>query len=371
MINFPSNPDIGDIYIFEGSSWIWNGFAWDFYIEPVIGQTGPTGPTGEIGATGPTGSTGFAGEIGATGPTGSTGFTGEIGATGPTGPNTSYFNTEPSVITVGGINSGTTFDPAITFPEFVDKLLYPELFGVLTPPSNTFVMNPTNTIREVGEVLNLTFTFNFNRGSINPQYQSDSPFRSGPPNRYQYQYDGTDIYNDNSTSLSSSYTVNNHTIELGNKTWRGRVHYDEGVQPKGSQGANFDSPYPSGITNFINRSINGVYPYFGTSINITTLTKQNLVAHNSSFFQVDMVAETGSDKQKAEFPVAFSNIVGIRFFNTVSQTWDWINGSAANSLNTFTVTDIQKNINGNNINYKLWTHNGVTIGSRQLRFHTS
>ena len=108
-INFPTSPSIGQIYNFNGRSWIWNGLGWAAYALPAsVGPTGPTGPTGStgpastvpgptgatvIGPTGPTGATGAPSTVtGPTGPTGAsiTGPTGATGAasnvTGPTGP---------------------------------------------------------------------------------------------------------------------------------------------------------------------------------------------------------------------------------------------------------------------------------------------
>ena len=165
--------------------------------------------------------------------------------------------------------------------------------------------------------------------------------------------------------------VTNHTVISGNQTWRGRVHYDKGVQPKGSKGTEFDAPYDAGVTGYINRTITGVYPSFATSSDITTLTKQTLVSMSSTYVQFSMVAEDGTNKQKVALPDAWSTITGIMFFNTVSNTWEWINGSKANSLLTFTVTTDTIEIQGSTINYDIFTHNGSTIGARLLRFYTN
>jgi hypothetical protein len=70
-INFPNDPDLGDIYIVSGKAWKWSGSVWDLVgaisqgpqgltgaDSTVPGPTGPTGPTGFTGATGPTGAQG-------------------------------------------------------------------------------------------------------------------------------------------------------------------------------------------------------------------------------------------------------------------------------------------------------------------------
>ena len=57
LINFPSSPYVGQVYINGSNSWIWNGNAWKTYNAYIIsgnGIQGPTGPTGATGSTGPT-----------------------------------------------------------------------------------------------------------------------------------------------------------------------------------------------------------------------------------------------------------------------------------------------------------------------------
>ena len=73
-INWPISPTAGQIYTSpSGSSWVWNGYAWDT-VKP-IGNTGSTGKTGNTGATGATG-------IGVAGATGQTGLQGIQGPQG-------------------------------------------------------------------------------------------------------------------------------------------------------------------------------------------------------------------------------------------------------------------------------------------------
>lgn len=279
-----------------------------------------------------------------------------------------YTNAEPTPIAVGGIPVGTTFNNK-SMIEMWDMLLYPELFGTLTPPSATFIASVSG-LREVGETIpTINFTATFNRGSINPQYLSASSYRSGLPNTYLYT--GTGLSDKPSTALSDNNSISNYVVLLGNQSWTSRVAYDAGVQPKGSKGTDYDVPLPAGQTNLISSTIIGVYPIFGTTVDITTLTKQSLVQHNATYFSFNMVAESGGYKQTAEFSTSHSSITGIQFYNTISGQWEWLGGSKANSLTLFTVNNIQKNINGNLIDYKQYVHNGSTIGSRQLRFYTN
>lgn len=278
-----------------------------------------------------------------------------------------YTNASPSVITVGGINAGTTFNKK-KLSELFDMLLYPELFPTLTSPSGTFVLSQSG-LHEIGEVVaTLNFTATFSRGSISPAYGTNG-FRSGLPNTYRYA--GSGLSDFASTALSDAKTVSNYTVLNGVQTWSGYVSYDAGQQPLSSKGNNYSTPLAAGNTSTVNRTITGVYPTFATTSAIATMTKQALALMNSTYIEVNMVAESGLDKQGIDFPISWSAITGIQFFNTINSQWEWINGSKANSLLTFTVTSTTNNVQGNSISYNRFSHNGSTIGARQLRFYTN
>lgn len=275
--------------------------------------------------------------------------------------------TGTSAVTVGGIASGTSFADA-NIQTMFQALLEPELFPTLTNPSSTFNFIQAG-LQEIGLIIpTLNFSATFSRGVINPAYGT-SGFRSGLPNMYNYT--GTGVSSNASTSLSDAETVSGYTVLTGGQNWTGSVSYDAGEQPKSSLGNNYSTPLPAGTTSAITRTITGVYPFFATTSSIITLTKQALSLMNSAYAQVAMIAESGSDKQKIEFPVAWSAITGVQFYNTVSSAWEWIGGSQAVSLTKFTVTSTTETIQGNIVNYNLWTHNDVLTGSRQLRFYTT
>jgi len=152
-------------------------------------------------------------------------------------------------------------------------------------------------------------------------------------------------------------------VVQGNNNWTSAVSYDQGQQPLDSIGGNFNSPLPAGTTSNITRQIKGVYPTFATTVNLSTLTKQNLQSM-TTYEQVSMVTEAGGSgqKQTIDIPVAWATITGLQQFNTLSSTWDPI------LLSSFTVTSVTNTIQGNTVNYNRYTHNGATIGARQLRF---
>ena len=327
---------------------------------------GGGGPAGGSSTPGPRGLTGDKGDTGTTGATG-VGETGPTGATGPAGGGDLYTNLTPTPSTLGGIPAGSTFT-AQTTAQMLDALLYPEFYPTLTAPSSTFTLTQSG-YHEIGEVVaTLNFTSTFSRGGITPAYGT-SGYRSGLPN--EYKYTGTGLSNRASTSLSDSETVSSYTVLTGAQSWTSIVAYDAGEQPLSSKGNDYSTPLAAGDASTKTVSITGVYPWFATSVAIATLTKQALTSMSSSYVQVTMIAEDGVDKQKACFPDVWSAITGIMFYNTVSSAWEYVNGSKANSLLTFTTSATTETIQGNVINYTLFTNNTATIGSRQLRFYTT
>ncbi|MDY0276440.1 MAG: hypothetical protein RBR42_13595, partial [Desulfomicrobium sp.] len=274
---------------------------------------------------------------------------------------------EPSVIGVGGIPSGTTFNN-ITFPEFVSMLLYPELFPGLVSPSRTFTASVSG-LKEVGEVIpEITFTSAFNRGQITPQYESESPYRSGLPSEYQFDHvnivEGAKLTSIVSNLLSASQAISSYVVVIGVQSWRGRVSYSQGVQPKGSKGTNFDSPLVASTTAYITRSITGVYPCFASlhAGGIATLSKLTLAQH-ASVVVTDMAAEGGGVKQAALFPTLWGVLSKLEQYNELSGQWDTI------TLASFTQTSEPNFSYGSGFSsYNRYTHNGGAIGRRSLRW---
>jgi hypothetical protein len=285
--------------------------------------------------------------------------------------NVSFTNATPTPLNFPGnspfdnIPSNTTFSNK-TFTEMMNMMLYPTLYPTLTPPSHGFTLSP-NGFREIGEVFtagNISLNSTFNRGSINPAYGTNG-FRSGLPNAYNYTGGGSISTPQASTSTSNntSNTVS-YTVIQGNNNWTSAVSYDAGQQPLDSVGNTFNSPLPAGTTSNITRQMKGVYPTFATTVSLGTLTKQTLQSM-TTYEQVSMVTEAGGggQKQTIDIPAAWSTITGLQQFNTLSSTWDTI------LLSSFLpITSVTNTIQGNTVNYNRYTHNGATIGARQLRF---
>ena len=93
-------------------------------------------------------------------------------------------------------------------------------------------------------------------------------------------------------------------------------------------------------------------------------------------YQVILMEENEADdgdvaKQKiaiaAQFPV-----VGIKQWNEVSQSWDWVYGSPEKSLTSFVVNgSITQFVDGKEYKYTIYENTtSYAIGERELRFYT-
>ena len=267
--------------------------------------------------------------------------------------------------TVGGIPAGTLVNDlkGDTLIKMWDDLLFPTANPVLTPPSGSFSMGPTTTLYEVGSNAILTFTTTLVRGSINPQYTADSPFRSGLPNNFIFS--GTGLVDASSSSIPYIHPAIDVSIIQGNQSWSAQIGYNGGVQPYDNKGNAYDSSLAAGtLSASPTRTIEGVYPIFATTSNITTLTKQTLISMSTGTTPgYTLVAEVGG-KQKFDIPVkwtAINPLTAIQQYNTFSSQWETI------SLATWTTSSVTQTIQSVVENYTRYTYNGTDRSSVQIR----
>jgi hypothetical protein len=282
--------------------------------------------------------------------------------------NIVFSSPEPVPFTLGGIKEGSTFSES-NMQSLWTNLLYPE--PILTEPSVSFTSSVSG-LYEIGLTVSVSLQSNFSRGLINPQYQSDSNFRSGLP--ISYVYSGQILQGTfNSTSLVDNRSIN-HSVLSGTNSCMLTVNYSAGIQPKTVTGDNFDSPLPQGSKISV-VSIKGVYPFFATSVNITTLTKQTLSDY-TDFIEFDLQPDSVSNKQRFEIPKVNADLItGLKQFNSFTNTWDWLGGNKSASLNIlntqFTKTNINKIINSYQVLYSRYVYNGPIIGFRKIRLYTN
>lgn len=261
---------------------------------------------------------------------------------------------------IGGIKEGDIFTEN-NMQTMWDSLLMEEKFPTLTAPKiNSFTSSQTG-FKEIGTTINVTFNCTFNRGSIVIVSQSNPVNlpRSGGVEKFEFY--GKNLNEIITTSnLTATTSLNNYSVTIGEHAWYCKVYYLGGVQPKTSYGNNHDYPLQPGSITSSKVSIVGVYPVFATTNNITILTKQTLLAHGGAII-VDLVGESSGYNQTIEVPNVWGKLKTIEQFSDMSNQWELID------KNTFTISAINKNINGSSVSYNQLTHNGSLIGGRKLR----
>ena len=105
-------------------------------------------------------------------------------------------------------------------------------------------------------------------------------------------------------------------------------------------------------------NVTGVYPYYTNKDNITTFAKLGLTTNKT--LDVTFVAETASNKHAFKMPAKF-NVTKITLLNTLSGKYEDY------SVSRFSVTTETINVQGANVQYKVYTRNDGTNGSSSFK----
>lgn len=105
-------------------------------------------------------------------------------------------------------------------------------------------------------------------------------------------------------------------------------------------------------------NVTGVYPYYTNKDNITTFAKLGLTTNKT--LDVTFVAETASNKHAFKIPAKF-NVTKITLLNTLSGKYEDY------SVNRFSVTTETINVQGTDVQYKVYTRNDGTNGSSSFK----
>lgn len=105
-------------------------------------------------------------------------------------------------------------------------------------------------------------------------------------------------------------------------------------------------------------NVTGVYPYYTNKDNITTFAKLGLTTNKT--LDVTFVAETASNKHAFKIPAKF-NVTKITLLNTLSGKYEDY------SVSRFPVTTENIDVQGANVQYKVYTRNDGTNGSSSFK----
>lgn len=105
-------------------------------------------------------------------------------------------------------------------------------------------------------------------------------------------------------------------------------------------------------------NVTGVYPYYTNKDNITAFAKLPLTTNKT--LDVTFVAETASNKHAFKIPAKF-NVTKITLLNTLSGKYEDY------SVSRFSVTTETINVQGTDVQYKVYTRNDGTNGSSSFK----
>ena len=302
--------------------------------------------------------------------------TGNDGTSGSSGTSGIYNNSDLTELNFPSdafpnipLNSNFTNQ---SFPDMMNAMLYPELDPTLvdptvglSSPTNPFIDTP---IMVIGSTIALTLNGSFNKGSISPAYGTTG-FRSGGPTDYIFTGPGSFFPQTVSTNaLTAQYNILNspagtgYEILQGTNTFGLNVTHVAGPQPLTNKGNSFGSAYPGGtLTGVFGVApvITGVYPVFGTTVSIGTLTEISPLTTMDRNIDVILVAQTaGGSRQTLQVPrvntspTGWVDIVGLQYLDFNGNYVPVDTGFQATTLGLyFTITNITKTIESQTVDY--------------------
>lgn len=133
----------------------------------------------------------------------------------------------------------------------------------------------------------------------------------------------------------------------------GKTNEEHKTEPKDTTTKTSTIPSNSKTLN-----VTGVYPYYTNKDNITAFAKLALTTNKT--LDVTFVAETASNKHAFKIPAKF-NVTKITLLNTLSGKYEDY------SVSRFSVTTETINVQGTNVQYKVYTRNDGTNGSSSFK----
>lgn len=133
----------------------------------------------------------------------------------------------------------------------------------------------------------------------------------------------------------------------------GKTNEEHKTEPKDTTTKTSTIPSNSKTLN-----VTGVYPYYTNKDNITAFAKLPLTTNKT--LDVTFVAETASNKHAFKIPAKF-NVTKITLLNTLSGKYEDY------SVSRFSVTTETINVQGTNVQYKIYTRNDGTNGSSSFK----
>ena len=170
-----------------------------------------------------------------------------------------------SDITVGSITEGDPIPENTTLFSFLTALLIEEKSPVIVEPTKSVTVSVPGGNVEIGDTVDVTVTYNYNRGAIYGKYVDGKwststsngfqGYRYGAADSYDFSKDGGSTYDSaDSDKNNNVYTFENVKFDQAAISFSSRVSYASGDSPKTSKGSFWDpvakavSQNPTGLT---------------------------------------------------------------------------------------------------------------------------
>lgn len=206
------------------------------------------------------------------------------------------------------------------FRGLLSKTYYP----TLTDPSVSLSYGASTLVKVGNMIPALTATVNFNRGSINPQYTAESPYRSGVATSYTVNLTGASItYSD--TKETNQFSIPTFTRNSkGNVVLNASANYEAGIQPKDSDGGDYKSPLPAGNKS-TSKTIEFILPfYYGASDTTDVTSLEGLKEDLSKKGQKVYKITTANQHMTIVYDSSYGNLTSILDANNFELIQGWI-----------------------------------------------
>lgn len=257
----------------------------------------------------------------------------------------------------GGIPAGTTVAQlkAKTISQVLDDLIFPTVQPTIgSQPSASLQLKSgfaNNGVYEVGAAAPqdpANFTKGYSRGAINIAGVKKQDYAGDKTAEVLY-YGSSEANTELPTEIPEGATVYNY-----------KVTFAAGPQPLDSKGGNATSisKYSGGSATG-KATINGVYPYYGSTGAGNALVKLALTTATQVTF--DAPAETAGGRHGFKLPAKY-NVTKVEWYNTLGG--NWVELPVAN----FTATTGNETVQGKQVSYKTYRRNEAGLsGETQFK----
>jgi len=267
--------------------------------------------------------------------------------------------------TIGGIESGTTVLDleGKTFSELFDNLLFPSITPTTTAPSITFTENIASLV-EIGSTNNISFVTGANLGTVNNTWNGTTLPYAGAVSAASYSgtTSGTLSVGPGDNAIDD-FVANNLIAVEGVQSWGLSVTFGAGVDYADSNGNTIVGSAYAGGTLSKSVSFEGVYPIFlGNSAGGEN--QRALVSHSANNITCEQnYNETSVIRHTIAIPNDMIDSSGVEFqqFNTLNGQWASISNS------DFTASSVTRTVQGNVVNYTLYTKSALIGGAADYR----